>query len=215
MLSKALLSNTSEYFAKALSNGFKETEKRELALPESTLQSVQLFIYWLCKQEVPSAAKDIETLPQDSQDRKDFVTKQQETLVRLWCFAERFMIHKLQNAAIKRMLELLRTNYIRAEILDLAFRLTSTGSMLRVVTLRSFMHHRTPELSPKAFAGLKYEKSDIDHLEETPGLMPQLLELMAKARCKRFPCICTLRTPSVATCYVMNGGEDHLYMMPE
>jgi hypothetical protein len=131
VLSKAVLCNTSVYFTKALENGFKETEQRVLTLPDSNLESVQLFIYWTCKHELPDAVQESNGYAEGSQELKDFVAQKQESLVRLWCFADRFLITKLQDVAMTQILSFVRIYYVPADVVDLALRLTSGESKLR------------------------------------------------------------------------------------
>lgn len=104
MLSKAMLCTTSKYFAKALDGDFAESEKRELTLPGADIESVRLFIFWLCKHDLPDTAKEMDTHALGSKIWTDFVAQEQESLIRLWCFADQFILPKLQNVTMKRFL---------------------------------------------------------------------------------------------------------------
>jgi hypothetical protein len=209
VLSKALLCSTSEYFAKALENGFSETEKHVLTLPESNLDTVRLSIYWLSKHTLPNFKKEVDSFPFRSQEMQNSATEKQESLVRLWCFADRFLIPTLQNAAMKQILNLLRRYYVRAEIVDLAFRLSSHDSALRPAVLRSFLHHWHSGSPINAYGGLKYEQADIDRLGETLGIMPIFLELINKSAYGKFPCTCG------SECYRAQTDQDVEFMVAD
>ena len=110
---------------------------------------------------------------------------------------------------MKKLLHMLRAYYVRAEVVDIAFRLSSPGSLLRPAILRQFLLNRHPEYPKNDYGGLKYEESDIDRLEETPGMMPQFLQLVSKAACGKFPCTCG------AECYDIELHEDVNFMVAE
>ena len=209
MIQRALLCNASAYFTKALEAGFKETDERILTLPGCDLQSVQLFIYWLCKHDIPDLIAEANTTIPKSPERRDFITSCQEALVRLWCFADCFLIPRLQNVAMKQVLYLLRTYYIRAEVLDLAFRLTSENAPLRTVVTRNFLYNKPSSSQTNAYGGLLYEKADIRHLGSTPGLLPEIITLISKSVCQKLPCTCG------KLCYFIEEAEDSKFMVTE
>ena len=163
----------------------------------------------MAKRDLPDMIKERDTYGEGTPEERDSITKDQEILVRLWCFADRFLIRRLQNVAMKHLLQRLRSSYIRAEVLDLAFRLTSENAPLRTVTTRNFLHNKPSCAQTNAYGGLRYEKADISHLRSTPGLLPEIITLISKLGCQKLPCTCG------ETCYRINENEEIKFIVAE
>ena len=129
--------------------------------------------------------------------------------IRVWSFAEKLEIPRFQNATMRRLLSLLSKKYIRAENVDLAFRLSSPDSVLRTVVFRCFLRDADPTKLNDNFGSLKYGESDIECLSYTPGGMVQFLTLLSRLGCKNYPCYCR------DNCYWVREDEFLDFMVQE
>lgn len=180
-----------------------------MTLPGSDLESVQLFIYWLCKHDLPDMTKEEDSHTNGTPERRDCITKNQEILVRLWCFGDRFLVPRLQNVAMKNLIHRLRGAYVRAEIVDLALRLTLEKSPLRNAITRHFLHNQPANGHANAYGGLQYDQADFERFGSTPGLMTQFLRVISKSVRKRLPCTCEKE------CYRINEVDEKKFMVAE
>ena len=55
---RALLTRVSKWFERALSNKFVEGQKLELRFPDTTTETLQLFLYWQFEGRLPQDASD-------------------------------------------------------------------------------------------------------------------------------------------------------------
>lgn len=131
-----------------------------------------MFLYWLCNRELPDRVHQVEDVL-DAQEDREASTKRQLLLIKLWIFADSHLIRKLQNVAMDHLYQLLRKNYVDAEVFRLTFALTSEGSPLRAIVVEAAMHDyraTTPYGDPV------YSDADLDMLGAIPGVMAALLK---------------------------------------
>ena len=140
---------------------------------------------------------------------KNAITDTQDTLVRLWCFADRFLIPQLQNAAMRPLLTLVRISYVRTAVASLAFRSTPHNSPLRTVIARRLLYDLHPANALNNYGEQIYEEADMDQLGSTPGFMAKCLTSISETKCKTLPCSCE------SDCYRLHEREDDKFMVAE
>lgn len=140
---KAMLCRASEYFEKALQQGFKEGEERTLHFPDDRLDSWHAFLYWLYHKEYPHneyAFDDCgnpienEILENTEMGDEQIIVAEERyavTAAHAWIFGDKNDISGFQNEAMTCLLH----HYIAASIdIDLVsevFQKTLEGSQLR------------------------------------------------------------------------------------
>lgn len=207
LVQKALLCNASEYFTKALSNGFKETKSCTLKLPDCHVDTFQLFLYWLCNYQLPDVREFSESLPAGSEEKNSYITTQQLQLVRLWSFAERFLLPKLQNETMRTLLIwTAKTTYIRAEAIALACKITSSDSFLTALAVKDFLRHYGYESD---YGRQTYNEADINSLGATSGVMAKCLSMVSSSKCGMLKCSCS---PS---CYRIKPASFATFMVSD
>ena len=200
---KALLCNVSEYFAKALKGRFNEAKTRALTLPDCDIDTVQMFLYWLCNLEVPNSREMVYEHARGSETRREVVSQQQLQLIRLWCFGDRFLIPRLQNAAVRDLVDLLDISYIRAAAMALVFNTTHETSPLRALAVHSFLVYY-PTIN--AYGEQTYSEDALNMMGGTPGVLAKCFEFVATSKCGRLKCECS------PCCYKIVEID---YMVPE
>ena len=207
MVQKALLCNASAYFTKPLNCGFKETSSRILRPPDCHLNTLHLFLYWLCNHELPGVRKLTEALPAGTEEKRSYATNQQLRLIRLWTFANRFLIRKLQNASMKVLLDWFANEaFVRAEAVALAGNLTSADSLLTNAVLGSFLLNYGTQ---STHGQPKYNDDDMSLIGSTPGAMAKCFGRVSGLRCGKLRCTCH------TSCYYIAESEFWKYMVPE
>lgn len=181
-VSKALLYNASDYFRKALDSGFMESSKRILRLPGCDEQTFNLFLYYTTKNALP----DFKTLCADvckSNPGWDGAharrSELQCALVRLWTFGDAYLIPKLQNLAMKELINLLDICTVSSEAVNLAFETAAMDSPSRRVFVKECVQDYE-ELSVQ----------DMDMLGALPGFFLRFTEQILRCPgkgCKHWP----------------------------
>ena len=98
-------------------------------------------------------------------------------LVKVWAFGNAYPIPRLQNAAMRRMLELFKTTYLRAETVQLAFKLTSPDSVLSEMMVRQAAHSWGQKIPHR---DVVFTDKELDTLRGSTGIMREFLEIFAK-----------------------------------
>lgn len=111
---------------------------------------------------------------------------------------------KLQNAAMRTMQQLMQPSYIRAEALALAFNITPHGSLMRTLTINSFLGNHS---ITNVYGAPAYTEDDLNLLSSAPGVMAECLETISKTNCGKLKCSCKLK------CYF--NQEHSACMVPE
>lgn len=146
-VSKAHLCHASDYFTKALDGKFREASDRTLCLPGCDEPTLRLFIGFMACNALPDFVKkavDDKTLPTNQRVGKS--RKVQTLLINLWSFADRHLIPRLQNLAMKALLKVLLRcprvsgTSIGPEIMQLAFEITGKGSIMCQMLVMEFLH---------------------------------------------------------------------------
>ena len=89
----------------AVNFGLFEREEGSI-IDYSNTAVFELFLFWLHQGELP-ASMDFDNVPHEYPDELRLAGEYMETLVHLWCFADRFGISGLQNAAMRMLLKYL------------------------------------------------------------------------------------------------------------
>ena len=168
-IQKALLCSASQYFVKALQGSFKESDEHALRLPGCDADTFRLFLYWLCHGRLPEDMKD-KGPPGDHEERDMFCRRRQELFIRLWCFADAYLLPKIQNEAMRAFLDHLRSSRVRIESVRLAFELASEHSPLHSAVMNELIYD---------CGRLAYNVEDMDYLGTIAGLM---YKVVAKLR---------------------------------
>ena len=206
---KALLCNASRYFTTALSGAFKESDAQTLKLPGCDEHTFRLFLYWLCNHKFPDPYKDAVTLTHGSEEKKAYITTQQLLLVKLWVFGDAYLLPRLQNDTMRRLLQLLQDTYIRAEAVQLAFTAAPFASKIREVAIAELVHSYGKH---DQYGGLRYDDDDISLLAATPGLMQSMLQTLTTLDCCR---VCANDGCAKKPAAAVGRVEERQYMVSE
>lgn len=170
-ISKALLCRASEYFRKALNGEFKESSTRTLRLPGCDEPTLRLLVFYMERQALPDFLYEVYGYrAEDEEDREVGHGKFEEneygahpevqtSLVRLWLLGEAYLMPKLQNQTMCRLLDFFKSDDIAAETVKLVFEETAQDSLLREVCVR------------QAAADCNFmPDEELDKLSSVPGL---------------------------------------------
>ncbi|KAK5110163.1 hypothetical protein LTR85_001545 [Meristemomyces frigidus] len=163
---KALLCSTSEYFKKALNGRFKESGDRTLKLLGCEEETFQLVLYWLVHRTLPDAAEETDTASLDYEKRYQLSSNRQVLLIKVWSFGDACLITKLQNEAMRSLLNPLRLYSVSPVALREAFATTSVSSVLREVLMT--------EIVPDLY-DVDYDEEEMAALGAIPGFLGALL----------------------------------------
>lgn len=126
LVSKVLPCQTSNYFVKALDGEFKEAGEQTLRFPGWTSDVIGLFIYWSYKWTLPEFKEEI----QKSDSKRATSGRVMMSLVKLWQFGEAHLIPRMQNCAMRVLLDLTQYVHTEAEVLKVAYEGAPTDSAL-------------------------------------------------------------------------------------
>ena len=192
-----------------MNGSFQESKSRTLRLPECDADTLETFIFWLYKRELPDFATEVDALPYATQERKDAMTNAQLQLVRLWSFADEYLMPKLQNAAMARLLDLLPDAYARTETITLAFNSTTETSPLRQALVLSFLRSQHPSNHLNAYGEKRHDADAMNVLGATPGFLSACLAAIHGSKCGKLECSCP------KSCYWTRKSAYRDFMVPE
>ncbi|KAK5137777.1 hypothetical protein LTR08_007349 [Meristemomyces frigidus] len=133
MMQKALLCDASEYFVAALNGSFREGVERTISLPGCSAETFELFLFWLLRNKLPHSAPDKPTEGTLARDR-------QLLLSRLWSFGQICLIPKLQNDAMRALLELFHGNQVDILVVEEVVAREPIDSVLRDAVMRDVLN---------------------------------------------------------------------------
>lgn len=111
LVSQAALCNASEYFVKAIKNEHMGKDNiGVLRFPEDDGDAWQVILFWVVKERLPS----IDQFPGSSEaplDRQSGGEDVQMNLYQSWILADKYLMPKLQNAIMRKLLSNLEVNY--------------------------------------------------------------------------------------------------------
>lgn len=208
-IQKTLLSDASEYFNKALNGGFKEAQKHVMRLPGCDIETLHLFMYWLYKHDLPDVVTIVDELPSRTTETKARVTELQLKLVRLWTFADKYLMPKLQNATMIQLLEIFSIAYCRAETASLAFNSSTQGAKIRTAVLHAVLYHQRPDRQTNAYNEQKYNEDAMNVLGATPGFLSAYHLAIRNSSCGMLACHCK------RSCYSTSQRVHKDFLVPE
>jgi hypothetical protein len=164
LVHRVQLLEASDYFARALNGRFRESRDQALTLPGCSVETCQLFLYWLAKSALPDfKVACVAAREEDEQSAQQASNEAQLGLVRLWYFGEAYLMPALQNAAMRALLKILEISWPYACAVREVFLTSVKGSHLRWV----FAGEITRRLNEKN----TYEESDLDEFASIPGFL--------------------------------------------
>lgn len=181
---RALLTSASDHFKKALCGGFSESKTNTLRFPDTDAGIIQYFFYFLLHQCVPLGGPVLKL--RDA----DFVHSTIETAIRVWTFADQYLMTQLKNQAMSQLYTLIQHSGIwpKVETLSLAFANCTRGSTLyrfvTAVVLQGIWVSRDLRDQSKQVADkdnitevekLGYQASDLASFEAIKGVMSDIL----------------------------------------
>lgn len=176
---KALLSNASDYFDRAVNGRFMESSTKTLKLKEWSTESFQLFLHWVCRHSLPDFFSDIDELPDDSPEQiasGDAVRDAaQIQLIQLWVKADMCLMPALQNAAMNELLKVLSISTAAVSAIRLAFEKTSSDSPLRALFLNEFAYCHLV-LDRDSFGTPLNSPEDMEEIATIPGFFAELMK---------------------------------------
>lgn len=116
----------SKYFRSAFHDGFAETEAREIDLEETNLETFNEFLHWTYHRSLPTLN----------------TANQFTAHVRLWIFADRFIVPKLQNHIMGILGE-----YLYRSLTSGAFKDLGTPAFEKFYSLLEYVYDNTTETS--------------------------------------------------------------------
>lgn len=128
-VSKALLFQTSPYFAGALRDGFMESSTRRLEIPGCDAETFKAFMHYAASGILPDmkiepTANCVTTL----------ITNRRILLIKIWVLGDYLgRIVQLQNHAMVRLMDCFKSHLLASKEVSVAFSLTLRGSPLRKV----------------------------------------------------------------------------------
>jgi hypothetical protein len=139
-VSKAILCQASPYFVKALNGSFREGKERTLRLPGCDPDTFELSIAYLATAalpDYPGVADILSDLEGEAAEQMgENIETIQKKLIRLWSFADRHLLPKLQNAAMRGLLGVCQSHWILPGVVKVAYECSpSDGSALRRMIL--------------------------------------------------------------------------------
>lgn len=158
-IQEALLCNASEYFRKALNGDFREGHTKTLRLPGCSTQTFQHMLYWIVNREIEGLEWVEEEVP-----------LAHLALIRLWVAAEMYLMPKMRNDAMIRLMGFLRSDSLSGDAISAAFELTYEGSLLRELLLVEFI--RDENL-------WSHGEEEKQKLCQVPGVARTLMNLLA------------------------------------
>ena len=121
-IQKGFLCATSQWFVDALRFAGENGEADILRFSDATPTTVQTFVYWLFHQRIPDEDEVTGILS---------TYAYQQLLCRAWVFADDRQIAKMQNAAMKALMEAFEVEPLKADLLNEALQKTQMQSKLR------------------------------------------------------------------------------------
>ncbi len=146
-LHRDLLCQRSEFFNSSFEGPFKEAAAQELALPEESVESFELFVGWLYGASVRS-------IPSED----DFLV-----YLELAILARNLCLEQLQNETMDKILGFYRLypTKVTAEVIGFIYEKTSAGDPLRTLTIRCAAW---PAASSRPNAVNPFDSNDLDLL---------------------------------------------------
>lgn len=164
---RALLCGASDYFQKALTGQFNETNGRTLKLPGCDEDTFELVLYWLVHKMLPESVKSINTSDVDVETKHQLVSTRQELFIKAWRFGQACLMPKLQNQAMTSLLAILEPWYVRPKAIEVAIDTTGIDSVLSVMLL--------DEAVWDLYDGA-YSSEEMDIFGAIPGFLAALVE---------------------------------------
>jgi hypothetical protein len=168
------LCRASDYFRKALTGNFLETESKVLRLPGCSIDTFELILYWLCYSSLPNFAEDIITTHQQSTHFElcKLAFPLQTRLAKLWIQCDMLLMPALQNEATRRLEPLLLEYLVSHDAAYLACHATESSSPLRRLLVTVFIHKNF-----RAGHCLGYDSclQYLDKFRDVPGLLPAVV----------------------------------------
>ena len=188
LVQKAVLTSASSYFIAALEGEFKESTESTLKLPGCTKETFELFLFWICHRELPGLWEWLDKGDSAAKTYQQTAGRAQTAFVRLWCFADAYLMPKLQNAAMILLLECLENSRTNAGAAKLALELTSSGSPVRDAVMDELVSDYTR--GPKGERDDRYSEEEMDTLGATPGFMSELTTRLFSVGVERYSGVC-------------------------
>ena len=164
----SLLVIASPWFAKALDGRFLEGQRRRLHFPETHVDVVKAFLYWLFSGN----------LEVDEFIGKDKVNPSARVNLiiccRLWAFGDGHFLPILQNDVIRVMNKWVTHDWPSCETIREAYLVSSPGAALRRLILHELVYGYTSQLVPGEGCN-GYTTAEVESLNPCPGLFADLL----------------------------------------
>ncbi|KAK4501713.1 hypothetical protein PRZ48_007522 [Zasmidium cellare] len=169
-VSRALLLSASEYFRKALSNGFAETSEQTLRLPGCDEETFRFFLYYMTTNTLPDFGAEFQAFYKSEHTVEETAAMRvqfQVALVRIWCFGDIYLMPKLQNAAVDRLLDLLKQVCIAPDAVRLAFSINVDGPLCKLFAQEAAFDYN---------GTTGFKKASMDRLGAIPGFICQFTD---------------------------------------
>lgn len=167
---RVLLTAASPWFQKALDKRFKEGQEGALRFPETDNATVMTFLYWLFH------GRQLHCTGSDQGART--ISQAQLQDVKLWIFADKYLLDQLRDAAMVDLKEKLILQYPNATLVRTIFEDTTTDSPLRQVVLKEIVFGMRSRAKGDKSAGFSTE--ELEKLMDVPGFAAGLTEELSK-----------------------------------
>ena len=196
---KALLCSASDYFVKALSNS-KESDERLLRLPGCGPDTLELFLYWLYHKQLPDSMGTGE-----STTTVNAIHELQLQLARAWCFGNAYLLPKLQNQAMLRLIEIMHRYRLSLGTIRYVFVNSPDEGHLRTVAAR--------EAVVRHDCG-GYTSDELDELGRIAGFFERFLQEQRDWRIGTWECSPSCRARGDCECETCRS-DTTIYTVPE
>ena len=190
-IQKQLLLDASRYFVRALSGDFREASERRIRLPGTDLETTKLFVYWLCRKDLPKFARDLDAHQQEDQPVDPEETlRRYIPLIHLWILGDKLIIPDLQNDAMEEMLKVTERVGVPYKVFQEGLLAAPSNSKLQELLI--------------AEARLEYFHGDglggkLDELAKMPGFMADFVRTMGEEGSTKSACEMPAATFMVTT----------------
>ncbi|KAK5122021.1 hypothetical protein LTR85_004267 [Meristemomyces frigidus] len=168
-IQRTLLTNSSPWFDKALSDHFNEGQDRTLRFPGTSATVVQIFIFWLFNKELP--LRDILTDLCRVESRGPSESEIQTLAVRVWIFGEEHMLPRLQNQAMRELHNSLAMGFPTSETIKEAYEGSAPGSVLRRKLIREAVAGWKLAADKGNPDTIGFRSNELDHLSGVAGFL--------------------------------------------
>lgn len=180
-MKRSLLCDASDFFRSVLRGTVKKEKQRKLRLPDCDTDVFELLLYWICNKRLPDLESQVDLLSWEDEARDESthaVGVVQETSVRLWYAAGRYLLPVLQDEIMLSLMSILENMTIDPIAMRTAFEKDPDGES------RSAMFRMLLDQFSRSFSGMSTDdkgKKWLDEFGEIHGFLAEFASMVRPA----------------------------------